>query len=172
MASNDDKDRWKRYPYFKDEFASRNTDEDEWWDRFGRMNVDEPTTPEEVSSLRDYINGRTTVSLAAKRFMTLSEEKVPVDGDWDKGARVSRLLCFTALHFPSTQIAILDLVDEIRALPGLEMTEEQKARLEGTWQDWNALTQFDEQCQNSAGGKAVISLIIYVLHQIELTLLN
>lgn len=63
---------------------------------------------------------------------------------------MSDFLLAALLHFPPKQATILDLFDETRPLPRLDMTEERKERLDVLWEDWNALTVFDDKWLNMA----------------------
>jgi len=140
-------DWWVRYPYFKDEFSRDRVFDEGWWDKFGLMEMNgERTTPEEVSALRDYLAGRSSISVAARCLMTLAEDRVPVDEDWDKGDRITDLLKAAVIHFPLKQDAIVNLVEEIRSLPEPDLTQEQKVRLGQMWQEWFALEEFEGEC--------------------------
>ena len=117
---------------------------EEWWHCYGKMDIDaEMTNPDEVLALREYLEGITVPSEAAKRIMDLREDKIPVDGNWDKGLRISWFLWEAALEFTKKQPAIVDLVDAIRAMPELEMTAEQRQRLGGKWVKWRDLQDYD-----------------------------
>lgn len=112
------------------------------------MDVDgESTTPHEVQALREYLEGQTVPSEAAKRLMTLREDQVPDDGAWDKGIRISWFIYDACVWFPEKISAILDLVDAIWTMPELKMTE-WKVRFEAIWQDWKHLTKFDTICKD------------------------
>ena len=156
MSTDNDKDIngewWVRYPYFKDEFSMDRISDEDWWNNFGRMELNgEQTTLEEVSAFREYLAGRLFVSVAAKSLMALAEERIPVDDEWYKGDRIRTLFHAAALHLPLQQAAILDLVEEIRLLPEPDLTLEQKARLGGIWQEWFALKFFERRCASTTG---------------------
>lgn len=128
------------------------TTDDDRWAYFGQMDPDEdPSTPEEVAALREFAEAYRTAeqppsaaaAAAARQLMSLSEERVPCDGDYDKGDRVARLLWEAGLAMPHHQTAILEVVDAVGAMPRLEATEEQERRFgEEKLEKWRGLEEF------------------------------
>jgi len=82
--------------------------------------------------------------------MTLAEDRVLIEDDWEKGIRITNFLYAALLQFPRQQAAVLHLVEEIRSLPELDLTQEQKARLGETWQEWYDMTEFENTCKSAA----------------------
>ncbi|KAG7288125.1 hypothetical protein NEMBOFW57_007648 [Staphylotrichum longicolle] len=126
------------------------TTDDDRWASFGQMDPDEDlSTPEEVAALREFAEAYRTaeqpplVAEAARRLMSLSEERVPCDGDHDKGSRVAWLLWQAGLAMPHHQTAILEVVDAVEAMPRLEATEEQERRFgKEKLEKWRGLEEF------------------------------
>lgn len=127
------------------DFLSDNED----WTSFGLMDVEEDiSTPEEASALREFVEAYNTSTPvpsdeAARRLMSLSEDRVPCDGDFDKGLRVAWLLWGAGIKMPQYQVAILVLVDAAMALPRLDATPEQGARFTaGKLERWRSMENF------------------------------
>jgi hypothetical protein len=125
--------------------------DDDFWAEHGLMDPEEDaSTPEEVSALRKFAEAyNTTVPLpvnsAARQLMSLSEDRVPCDGSFDKGERTAWLLWDAGIAMPHHQRAILALVDAVQALPRLEATPEQESRFGSTkLERWKAMTDFWE----------------------------
>ncbi|KAK3396916.1 hypothetical protein B0T20DRAFT_480518 [Sordaria brevicollis] len=104
------------------------------WSDFGLMDLnEESSTPEEAAALREFVQAYHTPNAlnaeeAARRLMSLNEDQVPCDGDWDKGERIAYLLWDVGIEMVQHQVAILVLVDAAMALPRLDATPEQEVR--------------------------------------------
>lgn len=83
---------------------------DPWFDSKGKMDDEEPATPEEVHALRDYMSRATSPILSAQRMMAMDESKISFDG---KDNRVAWLILDAMMQFPDEQSALLNLVDAI-----------------------------------------------------------
>lgn len=108
--------------------------------------------------LREYLEDALSPGETARRIMDLRQhdDATTMDPNYDKGLGVSFLLFMTGVYLPEFQYRILILVNEIRALPDLPMTMEQRARLSDPnpnsvlnwriWRDLDAWNDFwDEQ---------------------------
>jgi len=137
----------------------RNMDlsDDEYWAGYGLMDPEEqPTTPEEVSTLRSFVETYKTsnpipASEAARQLMSLSEDRVPCEGDgFDKGSRIAWLLWDVGIEMPHHQPAILVLVEAVQALPRLETTPEQEQRFGAAkLERWRSMEEFWEIWQDT-----------------------
>ena len=138
--------------------------DEEWWGQWGHCDLEEGgTTPHEVHALREYIEGQSEPLEAAKCLMTLREDQVPCDGDWDKGGRISWLIFDACMWFREKIPVILDLVDAVRAMPDLGMTDEQKVSFKDIWQEWKYLAEFDTICKTGYESKIALILQNYQL---------
>jgi hypothetical protein len=104
---------------------------------------------EEIQILREFVENYGTPEPipahdAARRLMSLRNEtrQGPIV---DKGERVSWLLWDAGIEMPRYQVAILKLIEAIRALPGLDRTEEQirKGQFSDRLERWRTLEAFD-----------------------------
>jgi hypothetical protein len=130
-------------------FPPGTTDADRWAS-FGQTDPDEdPSTPDEVFALRAFVEAYRAAETStpsspsaaetARRLMSLSEDRVPCDGEYDKGYRVAWLLWRAGLEMPHHQGAILEVVDAVGAMPGLEATREQVGRFgPGKMEKWRS----------------------------------
>ncbi|KAA8619431.1 hypothetical protein SMACR_09263 [Sordaria macrospora] len=103
------------------------------WSDFGLMDNEESSTPEEAAALREFVQAYYTPNAlnaeeTARKLMSLNEDHVPCDGDWDKGERIAYLLWDVGIEMVQHQVAILVLVDAAMALPRLDATPEQEVR--------------------------------------------
>lgn len=104
------------------------------WSDFGLMDLnEESSTPEEAAALREFVQAYHTPNAlnaeeTARKLMSLNEDHVPCDGDWDKGERIAYLLWDVGIEMVQHQVAILVLVDAAMALPRLDATPEQEVR--------------------------------------------
>jgi hypothetical protein len=102
------------------------------WAPFGLMDAtfeEDISTPEKATALREFVQAYKTANPvpadeAARRLMSLDEDRIPCDGPLDKGQRVCWLMWDVALTLPQHQTAVLVLVDAVRALPRLDATPE------------------------------------------------
>lgn len=121
---------------------------EEDWTSFGQMDPEEDTsTPEEAAALRQFVQAYNTTNPVpadetARRLMSLSEDRVPCDGVFDKGQRIAWLLWDAGIYMPQHQVAILVLVDAVMALPRLDTTPEQETRFAGKLERWKGLEDF------------------------------
>ncbi|EAA32620.2 hypothetical protein GE21DRAFT_6573 [Neurospora crassa] len=123
------------------------------WSEFGLMDVEEDTsTPEEVSALREFVQAYNTPNAldaeeTARKLMSLNEDRVPCDGDFDKGWRISWLLYEVGIQMAQYQVAILVVADAIMALPRLDATPEQEVRFgKEKLERWRKLEVFWYDC--------------------------
>ncbi|KAL2022137.1 hypothetical protein VTK56DRAFT_5966 [Thermocarpiscus australiensis] len=133
----------------------RQTDE-ECWAEFGQMVPgDVCATPEEVNALREFAEAYRTenpipAAEAARRLMSLDEDRVPCDGDAessDKGERIAWLLWDAGIDMPHHQPAILAVIDAVMSIPRLDATPEQERRLGPTLlEKWRTLEKFWDDC--------------------------
>ncbi|EGZ73974.1 hypothetical protein NEUTE2DRAFT_149865 [Neurospora tetrasperma FGSC 2509] len=125
------------------------------WSEFGPMDVEEDTsTPEEVSALREFVQAYNTPSAlnaeeTARKLMSLNEDHVPCDGDFDKGRRIAWLLYDVGIQMVQYQVAILVVADAVMALPRLDATPEQEVRFgKKKLERWRKLEDFWYYCWN------------------------
>ncbi|KAK3491766.1 hypothetical protein B0T13DRAFT_477631 [Neurospora crassa] len=124
------------------------------WSEFGLMDVEEDTsTPEEVSALREFVQAYHTPSAlnaeTARKLMSLNEDHVPCDGDFDKGRRIAWLLYDVGIQMVQYQVAILVVADAVMALPRLDATPEQEVRFgKKKLERWRKLEDFWYYCWN------------------------
>lgn len=90
---------------------------------------EDPPTLNEIRILREFVDHygtpqTITVNMAARNFMSRCNDDRH-GGIVDKGERVGWLLWDVGTEMPQYQPAILKLVEAIRALPGIDGTEEQ-----------------------------------------------
>ncbi|KAL2015290.1 hypothetical protein VTK56DRAFT_5897 [Thermocarpiscus australiensis] len=122
--------------------------DDEFWAEHGLMEPEEDaSTPEEVAVLREFVEAYNTANAlpadsAARRLMSLCEDRVPCDGPFDKGERTAWLLWDAGIAMPHHQRAILALVDAVQTLPRLEATPEQESRFGAKLERWRAMEDF------------------------------
>ena len=115
-----------------------------WFDTKGKMNDEEPATPEELHGLKDYLREATPTSAfkAAKCIMTMNESRIPLTG---KDNRVAWLILDAMICFPDRQTALLDLVDAIYKLSdddvGLNSHLKDKYP---QWRKWKSFSRFAE----------------------------
>ena len=114
---------------------------DFWFDTKGKMSDEEPSTPEELQALKEFLIGETSASVSAKRLMTMSENEKPLS---DKINRVVWLIFDAAIHFQSQQTDVLELIEAIQSLSSddLGFSIRQKERYP-TWSTWNAFDRFE-----------------------------
>ncbi|KAJ4398822.1 hypothetical protein N0V85_006183 [Neurospora sp. IMI 360204] len=125
------------------------------WSDFGQMDVNEDTsTPEEASALREFVQAYNTPSAldaeeTARKLMSLNEDRIPCDGDFDKGIRIAWLLYDVGINMVQHQVAILVVADAVMALPRLDATPEQEVRFgEEKLERWRTLEDFWGTCWN------------------------
>ena len=123
------------------------------WSEFGLMYIEEDTsTPEEVSALREFVEAYNTPNAldaeeTARKLMSLNEDRVPCDGDFDKGWRIGWLLYEVGIQMVQYQVAILVLADAVMALPRLDATPEQEVRFgKEKLERWRKLEVFWYDC--------------------------
>ena len=115
---------------------------DPWFDTKGRMDDEEPATPEEVHALKNYLSKITSAPEAAKCIMAMDESRTPLTG---KDLRVAWLIFETMMRFPDEQVVLLDLVDAIYALSDdeLGLNSGVKDRYP-QWPRWKSFDKFAE----------------------------
>ena len=115
---------------------------DPWFDTKGKMDDEEPATPEEVNGLKDYLSKVTSAPEAAKSIMTMDEARTPLTG---KDFRVAWLIFDSMMRFPDEQVALLDLVDAIYVLSehDIGLKSDVKNRYP-QWQRWRSFDSFAE----------------------------
>lgn len=107
------------------------------------------STPEEATAVREFVQAYNTASPkpvdeAARRLMSLNEDRIPCDGPLDKGERVCWMLWDVALKMPQHQTAVLVLIDAVRALPRLDATPEQEVRFGKKLELWRTLDKWED----------------------------
>jgi hypothetical protein len=114
---------------------------DPWFDTKGKMNDEEPATPEEVQALRELLSGSITPQVAAKCIMTTREDRIPLN---DKLNRVAWLIFDAIIHFEEQQPLLTELVEAIHILADddLVFTDEQKERFPN-WASWKDFDKFE-----------------------------
>ncbi|KAJ6016211.1 hypothetical protein N7540_010802 [Penicillium herquei] len=126
------------------------------WERYTHPDPDEedPPTLEEIQTVREFVERYNTfdpipANDAARKLMSLINEDRVIeerqDPVVDKGNRVSYFLWDVGIDIPRYQLAILKLVEAIRALPELERTEKQIhiGRFEEKLEAWKSLEKFE-----------------------------
>ena len=115
---------------------------DPWFDTKGRMDDEEPATPEEVKGLKYYLSKIISAPVAAKHIMRMEETKTPLTG---KDMRVAWLIFDAMMRFPDEQVALLDLVDAIYELSedDLGLNSDVKDKYP-QWQQWKSFDKFAE----------------------------
>ena len=113
-----------------------------WFDTRGRMDDEEPATPEEVLALKDYLMKIRSAPEAAEHIMTMDETRTPLTG---KDIRVAWLIFDAMMRFPDEQVALLDLVDAIYALSDdkIGLNSDVKDRY-SQWPRWKSFDAFAE----------------------------
>jgi len=120
------------------------------WSGFGLMDPtleEDISTPEEATAVREFVQAHNTASpvdAEEAARMSLNEDRIPCDGLLDKGERGTWMLWDVAIVMPQYQIAVLVLVDAIRALPQLDATPEQEARFGKKLELWKTLDKWDD----------------------------
>lgn len=112
-----------------------------WFTAKGACTDEEPATPEEAQTLQTYLNGMMADSDAARQLMVMDESRTPLG---NKMFRLASLVLAAAIEFPDYQMAVLRLVEAIRAIPLAEIgfTAEQKQR-HPDWGQWGRFEAFD-----------------------------
>ncbi len=115
---------------------------DPWFNTKGQMNDEEPATPEEVQALKDFLSGNVSASIAAKRIMSMSEDRISLDY---KVERVSYLIFDAVIHFQAHQPSLIELIQAINDLTekDLDLTASQKAQYPKLGA-WKRLDRFDD----------------------------
>jgi hypothetical protein len=131
--------------------SSSTTQDNDEWECFYHPDPDEEDAPtlDEIQILREFVERYGTphaipADEAARRFMSLCNEDRQGD-NVDKGERVAWLLWDAGIEMPRYQPAILKLVEAIRELPKLDMTEEQIRtwRFKEKWERWRDMEAFE-----------------------------
>lgn len=125
------------------------------WECFSHPDPDEEDPPalDEIETLREFSECYNTsnaipADIAARKLISLANEDRRIEKRQsdvvDKGERVSWSLWDAAIEMPRCQLAILKLVDAIRALPELDRTKEQirTGRFKDKLETWRALESF------------------------------
>lgn len=91
---------------------------EQWWSSKGRMDSEEPCTPEEATAMRDFLvvhSGRRslTVHQAALELMNVPEGRDDLGDPSSKALRIAYLLLDVQLDFEALQPLTLDLLDAI-----------------------------------------------------------
>lgn len=94
-----------------------------WFESKGLMDEEEPCTPEEAMSMRDFLvsaDGRTNLTAqdTAIRLMTVPTNRDDMTDSGPKAFRIASLILDVQLQFEAQQILTLDLIDAIN-----DMTE-------------------------------------------------
>lgn len=115
---------------------------DPWFDAKGQMNDEEPATPEEVQALKDFLNGNLSAPIAAKRIMSMNENRIPLDY---KLERVSYLIFDAIIHFQAHQPSLIELIEAMNDLTekDLDLTLSQKTQYPKL-AAWKRLDRFDD----------------------------
>lgn len=139
---------------------------------------EDPPTSSEIRVLREFLeqfgapNGNATnpvpASVAARQLMSLvGEDDSGVQVRWehaDKGQRIGYLLWEAGINMPRHQPAILELVEAIQALPGLDihMAESEAGHWKEKWERWRNMEDFWEIWQDTyERGSSCLTVLHY-----------
>lgn len=136
---------------------------------------EDPPRANEIRVLREFVEhfaqGTSATNpaashVAARQFMSLVDENP--EAHWehaDKGVRIGYLLWEAGIEMPRHQPAILELVEAIQALTGLDMTTEaeETGRWKDKWVGWRDMEKFWEIWQENYERKFLLSILLALL---------